>query len=85
MLAKLVKLLIDAIEIYSYILLIWVIGTWFPQFHGTKFFRAIEQIVYPYAKIFRNLIPPLGGFDFSVIVAFFALSVLQRLIASILL
>lgn len=85
MLAKLVKLLIDAIEIYSYILLVWVIGTWFPQFHGTKFFKVIEQLVYPYAKIFRNLIPPIGGFDFSVIVAFIALSVLQRLIASILL
>lgn len=81
---QLASLLLQAIEIYSYMLLIWVIGSWFPQIQGTKFYRFIDQAVAPYAKIFRNIIPPLGGFDFSVIVAFIALGLIQRIIASLL-
>ncbi len=81
--AKLVSLLLQAIEIYSYLLIIWVIGSWFPQLHGTKFYRWVESVVYPYTKIFRGLIPPIGGFDFSVILAFIVLEFLKNLIASL--
>ncbi len=83
MIAKLINLLIQAIEIYSYILLIWVIGSWFPQFTVTKFYKFIDNIIFPYAKIFRGLIPPLGGFDFSVIVAFFVLQIIQNILANL--
>ena len=85
MMSKLSSLLIQAIEIYSYMLLIWVIGSWFPQWHSSKFYQFIDRLVEPYARIFRGLIPPIGGFDFSVIVAFIALNILQRIIASLLL
>lgn len=84
MLNKLILLLIQAIEIYSYALLIWVIGSWFPQFTSSKFYQYLDRIVYPYAKVFRNIIPPLGGFDFSVIIAFLTLSFAQRIIANLL-
>lgn len=81
--AKLILLLIQAIEIYSYILVIWVIGSWFPQFTTTKFYAFISSIVYPYARLFRGLIPPVGGFDFSVIVAFLALDLIQWILGRI--
>lgn len=81
MLSKLSSLLIQAIEIYSYMLLIWVIGSWFPQLHGSKFYRFIDKLVEPYTRIFRGLIPPIGGFDFSVIIAFMFLNILQRIVA----
>jgi len=81
--AKLVSLLLQAIEIYSYLLIIWVIGSWFPQLHGSKFYRWIESVVYPYTRIFRGLIPPIGGFDFSVILAFFVLELFKGLVASL--
>lgn len=81
--AKLVSLLLQAIEIYSYLLIIWVIGSWFPQLHRTKFYRWIESVVYPYTKIFRGLIPPIGGFDFSVILAFIVLEFLKTLVANL--
>lgn len=82
MVNKLITLLIQAIEIYSYILLVWVIGSWFPQFTVSKFYKFIDQIAYPYARIFRGIIPPFGGFDFSVLLAFFVLQFLQKMIAS---
>jgi uncharacterized protein YggT (Ycf19 family) len=78
------NLLLQAVEIYSYILLIWVIGSWFPQFTITKFYRTIDKIVFPYTRIFRGLIPPMGGFDFSVILAFVVLQyVIPQLIITI--
>ena len=80
MLTKLIALLIQAIEIYSYILLIWVIGSWFPQFTSTKFYAYIDKIVYPYAKFFRGIVSPIGGFDFSVIIAFLCLNILQSIL-----
>lgn len=84
MLNKLILLLVQGIEIYSYLLLAWVILSWFPQVTTSKFYQFIDQVVYPYAKIFRGLIPPMGGFDFSVIVAFLVLSILQKMVASLL-
>ena len=84
MLNKLILLVVQAIELYSYLLLAWVILSWFPQVTMTKWYRFIDQLVYPYAKIFRGLIPPFGGFDFSVIVAFLVLSILQRMVMSLL-
>jgi len=81
--SKLVILVIQAIEIYSYIMLIWAICSWFPQLHGSKFFSVVDRLVYPYARVFRNLVPPIGGFDFSIIVAFLALSLAQKLLASL--
>ena len=84
MLNKLILLLVQAIEIYSYLLLAWVILSWFPQMTSSKIYRFIDQLVYPYAKIFRGLIPPMGGFDFSVIVAFLVLSLIQKMVASLL-
>ena len=81
---KLKIFLLQAVEIYSYILLIWVIGSWFPRFTITKFYRTVEKIVYPYASIFRSIIPPLGGFDFSVILAFMFLNTVVPIVINFL-
>jgi YggT family protein len=81
--AKLTQLLVQAIELYSYLLVIWVIGSWFPQLHGSKFYRWVDSVVYPYARMFRGIIPPLGGFDFSVIFAFLVLNLIQWIIGSL--
>jgi len=43
----------------------------------------IDRLVYPYARLFRSIVPPIGGFDFSIIVAFLALSLAQKLLASL--
>jgi uncharacterized protein YggT (Ycf19 family) len=83
MMPKLVTLLIQMIEIYSYMLLGWVIGSWFPRFQSTKIYQFLDSAVEPYARVFRGLIPPLGGFDFSIIVAFLVLGIVQAVLAKI--
>ncbi|MDD9897569.1 MAG: YggT family protein [Candidatus Melainabacteria bacterium] len=81
---QIASLVYQAIDIYAYMLLAWVICSWFPQVQSTKFYDFLDRVVGPYAKIFRGFIPPLGGFDFSVIIAFIALQFLQRIVASLL-
>jgi len=83
MFPKLAVLLIQAIEIYSYMLLIWVIGSWFPKLRDTKFYSWIDRFVAPYANLFRSLIPAFGGFDFSPIVAFIVLGIAQSILRSL--
>ena len=81
--SKLLLLLIQAIQIYSYLLIIWVIGSWFPQLRSTDFYRWVDKLVDPYARIFRGVIPSVGGFDFSVIIAFIVLDIAQKLLFSL--
>jgi YggT family protein len=76
MAAAITRLLLNLVEIYSYIMLFWVIGSWFPRLTITKIYQFVDKLVYPYARIFRGFIPPIGGFDFSVILAFLVLQLL---------
>ena len=85
MLVKLVKLIIQMVEIYGFMLLAWVIGSWFPRFQMTKFYDFLDSAVAPFAKLFRGIIPPLGGLDFSIIVAFIVLQVGKDILAWVLL
>jgi uncharacterized protein YggT (Ycf19 family) len=76
-----ISLLINLIELYQLIMLAWVIGSWFPQLQGNPIYRWIDSVVFPYAKLFRGLIPPIGGFDFSIIIAFIVLNLIQFILA----
>jgi len=66
------------IQIYSGLLIIRILLTWFPTVDWYKQpFAALSQITDPYLNLFRAIIPPLGGMDFSPILAFLALNFLQ--------
>jgi len=60
-----------AFEIYYWLILITIFGSWFPQFQSTKIGIWISKLVEPYLGIFRRFIPPLGPIDISPIVAIF--------------
>ncbi|MDZ8222032.1 MULTISPECIES: YggT family protein [unclassified Nostoc] len=71
----LITTLITFVTFYSYLLIIRVLLTWFPQINWyNQPFAALAQITDPYLNLFRSIIPPLGGMDFSPILAFFALN-----------
>jgi YggT family protein len=70
------------ITIYLGLLFIRVLLTWFPNIDWfNQPFAALAQITDPYLNIFRSIIPPLGGMDLSPMLAFLALSFLQRALA----
>lgn len=84
-----VQLLINGIawafQIYTILLVIYILMSWVPSMRETKFGQFLAVIVEPYLGFFRKFIPPLGMIDISPIVALFALSLIQKGIFSILL
>ena len=63
---------------YTILLFVRIIGSWFPSWQGTHLLRFIAFYTDPYLKIFRRLLPPLGGvLDLSPLLAFFALRILE--------
>ncbi|WP_228054858.1 YggT family protein [Gloeocapsopsis crepidinum] len=76
--------LVTFITIYTYILIIRVLLTWFPNIDWySQPFAAISQITDPYLNLFRSFIPPLGGIDISPILAILLLQVAGSLIGGL--
>jgi YggT family protein len=82
-LALLLSVLARTLEIYSLILLVRVLLSWFPNIDwGNPLLSTVSSITDPYLNAFRGLIPPIGGLDLSAILAFLALNLLQQLLGS---
>ncbi|MET3194376.1 YggT family protein [Bacillus sp. OAE603] len=72
------SILYHAIQIYQTILVIHIIMSWFPQVQQSSFGRFIGRIAEPYLEPFRRIIPSIGMFDFSPIVALITLQFAMR-------
>lgn len=70
--------------VYTFMILIRVLGSWFPSFAQSRFMHFIAFYTDPYLNLFRKIIPPLGMIDISPMVAFFALQIIQWILFSIL-
>ena len=83
-LSLLLSVLVNTLEIYSLILLVRVLLSWFPNLDWSNpVLSTVISITDPYLNAFRGLIPPVGGLDLSAIVAFLALSLAQQLLGSL--
>ncbi|MFM9041409.1 MAG: YggT family protein [Vulcanococcus sp.] len=77
----LIGVLAQTLSIYTLILLVRVLLSWFPNLDwGNPVLSTVSAITDPYLGVFRGLIPPLGGLDLSAIVAFLALQLIQTLL-----
>jgi YggT family protein len=80
-LGQVIGVLIQTLSIYTLILLVRVLLSWFPNLdRGNPVLATVSSITDPYLNAFRGLIPPLGGLDLSAIVAFLALQLVQTLL-----
>ncbi|HEY9824751.1 MAG TPA: YggT family protein [Stenomitos sp.] len=72
------------IKIYTVLVLLRVLLTWFPNVNWSSSpFSVLSQLTDPYLNLFRSLLPPLGGMDFSPILALFLLQILSSLLPSV--
>ena len=67
-------LLINAMTIYSYALIVYILMSWFPGARESGFGQIMGRICEPYLEVFRKFIPPIGMIDFSPIVAIITLN-----------
>ncbi|MFS8525037.1 MAG: YggT family protein [Limnochordales bacterium] len=73
-----------AFEVYTWLLIIRILLTWFPVDPYNPLVQFIARVTDPFLNLFRGLLPPLGAVDISPILAFFALRLLRTLVMSIL-
>ncbi len=72
------------LNFYFVIIILRVLLSWFPNIDWlSPPFSWISQITDPYLNIFRSIIPPLGGIDFSPILAIFALQFVAKLFSQV--
>ena len=77
----LIGVLAQTLSIYTLILLVRVLLSWFPNLDwGNPVLSTVSAVTDPYDNAFRGLIPPLGGLDLSAILAFLALQLIQSLL-----
>lgn len=71
------------VNFYERLVIIWCFMSWFPLREGSLVYDiavVIDRIVSPYMNLFRRFIPPMGGLDFSPVIALFVLSIGERLL-----
>ncbi|MBD2423068.1 YggT family protein [Cyanobium sp. FACHB-13342] len=80
-LSFLLQVLAQTLSIYTLVLLVRVLLSWFPNLDwGNPVLSTVSSITDPYLNAFRGLIPPLGGLDLSAILAFIVLQLAQSLL-----
>ncbi|MCT0231742.1 YggT family protein [Synechococcus sp. CS-1324] len=83
-LSSILAVLAQTLSIYSLVLLVRVLLSWFPNLDWSNpVLSTVSSITDPYLNAFRGLIPPLGGIDLSAIIAFLALILAQGLLGSL--
>lgn len=64
-------------EIYSFLLIISAILSWFPNAQNTPIYKIVHKLTDPYMDIFDQYIPSIGGISFNVIIAIFVLNYIE--------
>ncbi|MGY3704369.1 YggT family protein [Vagococcus martis] len=68
-----IALISKAIQIYTYVLVIYALLSWFPGAYDSKIGQFIIRISRPYLSMFDRLNLSIGPIDFTIIVAIFVL------------
>lgn len=71
-------------QVYSLMLFARILASWVPQANEYRVMHFISYYTDPYLNLFRRIVPPLGMFDLSPIVAFLCLSFIQNIVTGIL-
>lgn len=79
-----IRVLIKLLQIYSYLILGRVLLSWFIQDPYNKIYRFFLTMTEPILGPLRRILPAMGGWDFSPIVAFLMIDIINRLLQSIL-
>jgi YggT family protein len=72
-----------AFRIYQLILLVRILCSWFPVDRRSKWYWYLYRATEPVLAPFRQYLPPSGGVDFSPILAFIVLQILQEIVMRI--
>lgn len=78
-------ILVRLVRVYSTLLVIYALLSWFPGAYQTRLGQLLVSIVEPTLAPFRRLHLHFGGIDFTIIAVFFFLQLLLRVFSYLLL
>ena len=73
-----VAIIASVLNLYFFALLILVIASWLAPYSANPALELVREITEPICAPVRRIIPALGGLDFSIIVIFIGLSLLEN-------
>jgi YggT family protein len=73
-----------AFTLYSFILLARVLVSWFPVDQYNPIVKVLYQLTEPLLAPIRRVLPQTGAIDFSPIVAFVVIVIVQRIVIGLL-
>lgn len=79
----LVQIVNSLINFYNILIIVYCLLTWIPMNPNgllADIGAVLDGIVGPYLNFFRRIMPPMGGIDFSPVIAVLALSLIERLL-----
>lgn len=80
----LIQVLRNFIDIYLLLIFIRILLSWFQTADwAVSVMSFLSPITDPYLNIFRSVIPPLGGMDFSPILAILALNLISQVLRQV--
>ena len=72
-------------NLYFFLIILRIFLTWIPNIQwGNQPWKTIREITDIYLNLFRRVIPPFNGLDFSPIVALIVLQIVQQLVVFVL-
>lgn len=79
-----VKVINNVFYFFYLLIIIRIFLTWIPNIDwGQQPIKSIREVTDMYLDIFRRIIPPAGGLDFSPIIALIALQIIQIIVVNI--
>lgn len=82
-----IQLVNTLFNFYSTLIVVYCLLTWIPMKAGgllEDIAAVLDGVCGPWLNLFRRIIPPMGGVDFSPVVAIIALQLVQRLVLQLL-
>ena len=81
---QILQVISTTLSLYYALLIVRILLTWFPGIDWSNgILSALTSITDPYLNIFRGIIPPIGGFDISSLLALILFNVIQGFIPGI--
>jgi YggT family protein len=73
--------------VYLILIFIRILLSWIPRLPYNVYLRAVvtfvEETTNPYLNLFRRILPPIGPFDISPILAIFVLLIAQAVVVGL--
>ncbi|HJA01683.1 MAG TPA: YggT family protein [Candidatus Collinsella stercoripullorum] len=83
-----IQVISTLVGFYEMLIIARVILSWVPVRQGGLLYdivAVLDSVTGPYLNLFRRIIPPMGGVDFSPVIALLALNLAERLVFNIIL